>query len=127
MGDGLDRTVQITARCKQHTEQKDAHRTYAPRHLRDTDVTTAVVHLRTLRDIGPRGGHTDTYRDTSYQESSQQHGEVHRQHDDEHTRHIHQQVVGKDELTTELIGQETTDDSTDGGTQRIGTECVQPT
>ena len=77
------------------------------------------MHLRTLGDIRPRSGYTDAHRDACDEEAAQQHGEVHAEHHHQHAQHIDQQVVGEDELTSEPIGQETTDDGTDGGTQCV--------
>ena len=117
---------EVAARSEQHAQQQDNHRTDAPRHLRDTNVTSAIVHLGRLGDIGPRGRHTHADGDARNEESAQQHGEIHAQHDEQHTRHIDQQVVGEDKLSTVLVGQETTDDSTYGSTQTVGRDKVQP-
>ena len=122
----LDRTIEQSTGSEQHTEEENEHRTKSPRHLRDADVTTTVVYLRRLRDVRPRGRNTNAYANARDKETAQQHGIAARQHDDEHAQHVDQQVVGEDELTSEFVSQETTDDGTDGCAQSVGTEGVEP-
>ena len=123
---GLHEAVEITAGSEQHTEQQDDHRTHAPRHLGDADVASAVADFGTLGDIRPRGRHADAHGDARDEEAAQQHGEVRGEHDDEHPQHVHQQVVGEDELAAELVGQEAADDGTDGCSQGVGADGIEP-
>ena len=86
-----------------------------------------VVDLRTLRDIGPGGGHTDAYRNTCDEESAQQHGEIDTADNECHTQHVDKEIIGVNELTSVLIGQETSDDGSDGCSQAVGADEVEPT
>ena len=113
-------------RSKKHTEQQDAHGTYAPRHLRETDITTAVVHLRTFGDICPRRRHAYADRYTREQKSRKQHGKVSGAHHQQHAEHIYEQVVSKDELTSVLVRQKSSDDCTNSRTEAVGTDEIQP-
>ena len=67
-----------------------------------------------------------TYRYTRNQETRQQHGEVYRAHHEQHAYHVHQQVISINKLTAILVGQESADDGTDGSTQTVCTDEVEP-
>ena len=125
-GHGLHPVEEIATRGKEHTKEQDAHRAETPRHLRNADISTTVVDLRRFRDIGPRGRNTHADADARDQESAEQHGEVDAEHDEQHTCHVDQQVIGEDELTAILVGQESADDGTKGSTKAVGTDEVEP-
>ena len=49
----LNPSEEIAIGSEEHAQQEDYHRSDTPRHLRDADVTAAVVDFRTFRDIRP--------------------------------------------------------------------------
>ena len=114
-------------RREEHTQQQYTHRTDTPGHLRDRDIAPAAVDFRTLGDVRPRSRHTHAHGDTRKQESRQQHREIDRAHHHQHAEHIDEQVVCENELTPVLVCQKTADDSTDGGTETVGADEIEPT
>ena len=117
---------EIAAGREEHAQKQDDHRAHAPRHLGDADVAAARVHLGTLADVGPRGRYAHADGDARDEEARQQHGEVDAEHDEQHARHIDQQVVGEDELAPVAVGQKAADDGADGGAQAVGADEVEP-
>ena len=53
-------------------------------------------------------------------------GKLDGEHDEQHAQHIYEQVVSIDELASVLVGQETADYGTKGGTQAVGADEIKP-
>ena len=63
---------------------------------------------------------------TEVRESISSRREIDTADDECHAQHVNQEVIGVDELAPIFVGQKSADDGTEGGTQAVGTDEVEP-
>ena len=93
--------------------------------LADANVRRTAVRSRHLGDVAPRCRHARTYREARDHDADHEHGQIRCDHHDEHARGIHEHVVGVDELSSQLVGEESADQRTNGGTESVRADRAQ--
>ncbi len=90
--------------------REDDRRAAGPGELADADVGGAARGGGHLGDVAPRRRYAGAHGQAGNDDAGAEHGQVHRAHNEEDARGVHEQVIGVDELAPEAVGQKAADE-----------------
>ena len=95
---------------EQKRDEEDDRRAAGPGELADADVGGAARGGGHLGDVAPRRRYAGAHGQAGNDDAGAEHGQVHRAHNEEDARGVHEQVIGVDELAPEAVGQKAADE-----------------
>ena len=95
---------------EQQCDEEDDRRAAGPGELADADVGGAARGGGHLGDVAPRRRYAGAHGQAGNDDAGAEHGQVHRAHNEEDARGVHEQVIGVDELAPEAVGQKAADE-----------------